>query len=168
MLRYALFQCTGPVALRYPRGGEGEYRGDAGPETAILRTGGDLTLVGYGTLINEVLQRAAQLAELGIEAEVVKVGRITPFDPPPILDSVRKTGYLLVAEESNASNCIGQRLAADLLLQNIPVKGIALQNLGNRFIPHGTVEQLRELCGLRAEQLTKRAEEVLRHGKKET
>lgn len=168
MLRYALFQCTGPVALRYPRGGEGECRGDAGPETAILRTGGDLTLVGYGTLINEVLQSAAQLAELGIEAEVVKVGRITPFDPAPILDSVRKTGYLLVAEESNASNCIGQRLAADLLLQNIPVKGIALQNLGSRFIPHGTVEQLRELCGLRAEQLTKRAEEVLRHGKKET
>ncbi len=166
MLRHALFTCTGPVAIRYPRGGDGAYQGNAGPDTAVLRTGNDITLVGYGPFINVLLETAEHLAERGIRAEVVKLGCITPLDPEPVLNSVRKTGHLLVAEEAVSAGCVGQRLAAALLLQGVPVKGFALENLGEQYVPHGTVDQLRHMCGLSAEQLTKRAEEVLRHGEK--
>lgn len=164
MLRYALFTCTGPTAIRYPRGGEGRYKDDGGPGTVVLQKGSDVTLVGYGVFINVLLDVADQLMKKGISAEVVKLGRITPIQVDEVAESVKKTGRLLVAEESIAANSVGQRLTTELLLRRIAVKGIALQNLGNRFIPHGTVAQLLELCELSAEHLTKRVEEILRHG----
>lgn len=164
MLRHALLECTGPVAVRYPRGGEGRYQGDCGPGTAVLRPGKDITLTGYGTFLNVLLDVADNLSRKGIDAEVVKLGTITPLQADEVAASVERTGYLLVAEECIAADSVGQRLAADLLMRGIGVKGIALQNIGNRFIPHGTGGQLRDLCGLSAEQLTKRVEEVLRHG----
>ncbi|MGN8875035.1 1-deoxy-D-xylulose-5-phosphate synthase [Pseudoflavonifractor sp. HCP28S3_F10] len=163
MLRHAVLQCDGPVAVRYPRGGEGRYREDAGTADVVLRQGSDITLVGYGTFINVLLDTADRLAEKGISAEVVKLGRITPLQLETAAASVRRTGALLAAEESISSNSVGRRLAAGLALQGVPVKKIALQDLGERYVPHGSVEQLRELCGLSAEDLTKRAEEVLRH-----
>ena len=129
----------------------------------MLRQGSDITLVGYGTFINVLLDTADRLAEKGISAEVVKLGRITPLQLETAAASVRRTGALLAAEESISSNSVGRRLAAGLALQCIPVKKIALQDLEERYVPHGSVEQLRELCGLSAEDLTKRAEEVLRH-----
>ena len=63
MLERALFQIQGPVAVRYPRGGEGKYLGTGGDGPAeILRWGSDITLVSYGMSINDVLE-AAQLLE---------------------------------------------------------------------------------------------------------
>ena len=51
MLKYAICEAKGPVAVRYPRSGEGAYTADSGREPAVcLRKGGDITLVGYGTL----------------------------------------------------------------------------------------------------------------------
>ena len=59
MLAYAVKELSGPVALRYPRGGEGEYTADSGTgHAALLRQGEDITLVGYGVMINEVLRFA--------------------------------------------------------------------------------------------------------------
>ena len=104
----------------------------------MLRTGNDITLVGYGPFINVLLETAEHLAERGIQAEVVKLGCITPLDDPePVLNSVRKTGHLLVAEEAVSAGCVGQRLAAALLLQGVPVKGFALENLGSSMFPTG-------------------------------
>ena len=57
MLEQAVLHVDGPVAIRYPRGGEGAYQGDAGPgHAAVLRQGDDITLVSYGILINDVLE----------------------------------------------------------------------------------------------------------------
>lgn len=164
MLRHALFACDGPVAIRYPRGGEGRYQGDAGVKNLVIRPGEDITLAGYGIFLNYLLETADRLAEKGISAEIVKLGYITPLDSTAVAESVKRTGRLLVAEETVASNSVGQRLAADLLCQRIPVREITLQNLGNRFIPHGTALQLYALCGLSPEQLASRAEEMVRRG----
>ena len=54
----------------------------------------------YGVEINDVLQAARLLEERGVEAEVVKLNIITPLDAAPVLDSVRRTGALLVAEDN--------------------------------------------------------------------
>ena len=62
MLERALFQLDGPVAVRYPRGGEGSYVGTGGEDpSAILRWGKDITLVSYGTEINNVLEAATPI-----------------------------------------------------------------------------------------------------------
>ena len=166
MLRRAVLEETGPAAVRYPRGGEGAYRGDAGWETRVLRPGRDITLVSYGVLINQVLDAAEGLAQRGIQAEVVKLGRIAPLDLAPVAESVGRTGRLLVAEEAMAAGGVGERLAAGLLGVGVPLKSLTLANLGTGYIPHGSVEQLLSLHGLDGAHLMKRVEEVLRHGEK--
>ena len=168
MLEYAVYEVKGPVAIRYPRGGEGTYQDGAPRRPAVLlREGTDLTLVGCGTLVNELLDCADRLAADGIRAEVVKLNTITPLPLELVARSVKKTGRLLVAEESAEMGGIGQRIAAGLLAAGIPVQGLALANTGRGFVTHGTIPQLRRLCGLDGESLYHRAREVCGHGKSE-
>lgn len=164
-LPYALFHCTGPVAIRYPRGGEGSWREAAPPGAdVVVRPGRDLTLVTYGTLVNQVLEAANRLAADGLQAEVVKLGCITPLNAGAVETSVKKTGRLLVAEECAAPGCVGQRLAARLGMDGISVKAFHLQNVGGQFVTHGTPDQLRRLCGLDGESLYQKALEVCAGG----
>ena len=168
MLEYAVYEVKGPVAIRYPRGGEGAYQDGAPRRPAVLlREGTDLTLVGCGTLVNELLDCADRLAADGIRAEVVKLNTITPLPLELVARSVKKTGRLLVAEESAEMGGIGQRIAAGLLAAGIPVQGLALASTGRGFVTHGTIPQLRRLCGLDGESLYHRAREVCGHGKSE-
>ena len=156
------------MAIRYPRGGEGVWQEAALPgEDLVIRPGKDITLVSYGTLINQVLEAARLLSQSGVEAEVVKLGRITPLDCRTVAQSVKHTGRLLVAEECAAPGCVGSRLATGLMEQGIPVKAFALQNTGRQFVTHGTLSQLRRLCGLDGESLYHKAMEVCADGKKE-
>ena len=168
MLEYAVYEVKGPVAIRYPRGGEGAYQDGAPRHPAVLlREGTDLTLVGCGTLVNELLDCADRLAADGIRAEVVKLNTITPLPLELVARSVKKTGRLLVAEEGAEMGGIGQRIAAGLLAAGIPVQGLALASTGRGFVTHGTIPQLRRLCGLDGESLYHRAREVCGHGKSE-
>ena len=168
MLEYAVYEVKGPVAIRYPRGGEGAYQDGAPRHPAVLlREGTDLTLVGCGTLVNELLDCADRLAADGIRAEVVKLNTITPLPLELAARSVKKTGRLLVAEESAEMGGIGQRIAAGLLAAGVPVQGLALASTGRGFVTHGTIPQLRRLCGLDGESLYHRAREVCGHGKSE-
>ena len=168
MLEYAVYEVKGPVAIRYPRGGEGAYQDGAPRHPAVLlREGTDLTLAGCGTLVNELLDCADRLAADGIRAEVVKLNTITPLPLELVARSVKKTGRLLVAEESAEMGGIGQRIAAGLLAAGIPVQGLALASTGRGFVTHGTIPQLRRLCGLDGESLYHRAWEVCGHGKSE-
>ena len=168
MLEYAVYEVKGPVAIRYPRGGEGAYQDGAPRRPAVLlREGTDLTLAGCGTLVNELLDCADRLVADGIRAEVVKLNTITPLPLELVARSVKKTGRLLVAEEGAEMGGIGQRIAAGLLAAGIPVQGLALASTGRGFVTHGTIPQLRRLCGLDGESLYHRAREVCGHGKSE-
>lgn len=164
MLERALFHLNGPVAIRYPRGGEGRYLGTAGEEpAAILRWGHDITLVGYGTEINEILVAADLLAEQNIQAEVVKLNQLTPLVPDLVELSVRKTGALLVAEEQISQGCVGQRLTAQLELARLPTKAM-LVNCGDNFVSHGAAGLLKRDYFLDGVGLAKKALEVLGRG----
>ncbi len=67
MLRQALFEIDGPVAVRYPRGGEGDYREDrSGAPVVRLREGEDVTLLTYGVLVNQALAAADLLERQGV------------------------------------------------------------------------------------------------------
>ena len=165
MLRYAFYDVEGPVAVRYSRGGEGAYQGNVPVEPAtLLRTGADITLAGYGMMLNQLLDCADRLARNGIQAEVVKLNAITPIPLERLTASVQKTGRLLVAEDSAAAGGVGQRIAAGLFDAGIQVRGLALANTGHAFVTHGTVPQLQRLCGLDGASLYHRALEVCRHG----
>lgn len=164
MLRYAIYEVKGPVAVRYPRGGQGDYQDDSGlVSTAVLRSGKDITLTGYGITVNALLDCARRLESDGIQAQVLKLNSITPLDWAPVAASAAETGRLLVAEEAAPGNCVGQRLAAKLLERGVAAK-VAMVNTGPGFVTHGPVSQLRTLCGLDGASLYKTALEVCGHG----
>ena len=165
MLRYAVQDVEGPVAIRYSKGGEGRFQEDTGAvKSCLIREGNDITLIGYGLMINELLDCADRLSQRGIQAEIVKLNTITPIDVQLILESVQKTGRLLCAEESAHAGCVGQRVAAALLEYGAAVKKVALVNLGKGLVTHGAVSQLRALCGLDGEHLYQKALEVCGYG----
>ena len=99
MLGYAIHEVTGPAAVRYPRGGEGRYTDSLMQAENLIREGTDVTVVCYGTMINEVLNAADELQSRGVSAEIIKLGMIAPNSFEQCIGSVRKTGRLLVAEE---------------------------------------------------------------------
>ena len=159
MLRSAV-TLDGPVALRYPRGGEGRaYPAWDGAPAAVLREGGDITLASYGVLTGELLDAADILAQRGIGAEVVKLHRIAPLPLETVLASVRKTGRLLVLEDGYETGGIGQQLAAALALAGGIPGALILKNLKDGFAPQGTVTELRRALGLDAKAV---AEAVVR------
>ena len=161
MLRRALFEMTGPVAIRYPRGGEGAFTADTSAgDFAELRAGENITLCAYGTLINNVLGAADLLHEDGIEARVVKLNRISPFRGGELSRIFGTTKRLLVAEECSGVGCIGQRIAAILAEEGREPQRLMLCNLGRRFIEQGSVGELYRQCGLDAGSLARTAKEV--------
>ncbi len=164
MLRHAVCEMTGPVAIRYPRGGEGQWTQMAGVDgTTVIQEGADVTLVAYGTMVDQVLQAAQLLEQRGHSAAVVKLNSIRPLDLAPIRALCEKTGRLIVAEECNDSGCVGRTIISELALAGVPVKA-ALVNLGDQFVPQGSVAQLREMTGIDGAGIYKKAMEVIANG----
>ena len=162
MLRRAVQEETGPVAVRYPRGGEGAYQEDRSDEAiACLRPGTDITLLTYGTLINEALSAAGLLAQRGISAQVLKLSTIAPLDPETVRTALTGTKRLLVLEDCVETGCVGQRVAAVMAQLGMAPRRLVLKNTGDRFIPQGSVAELRHLCGLDAEGVAAAAEEAV-------
>ena len=161
MLEAAVCRCTGPVAVLYPRGGQGSFQADAGDAPAVvLRNGTDITLAGYGMEINDLLEAAARREEAGIQAEVVKWNIITPLETELLIESVRQTGNVLVAEECVEQGCVGVRALAALEASGTAAK-TALVNCGTGYVPHGAVPILKKSLGLDGAGLFRRAMEVL-------
>ncbi len=149
MLELALNRIEGPVAVRYPRGGEGKYlKSTASLPSAVLRQGVDLTLVGYGVMINRVLEAAEKLADAGFDAEVIKLNLINPLDSETVLKSLSKTGCLLTAEDVCASGSIGQRLLSECARSGLALKGAITLDLGSGVLEQGSPEELYRLKGL--------------------
>lgn len=161
MLRAAIYDINGSVAIRYPRGGEGKYTAcNTAPET-LLREGGDITLVCYGIMTNEVLDAAERLAAEGISAEVIKLSMIKPPDFDLVMRSLRKTGKLLISEDVCEAGCVGSRILEEAAINEIHVRAAKLLNLGEGIVPHGTVAELLHDFGLDADGIVSAAMEMM-------
>lgn len=161
MLHAAIYEITGSVAIRYPRGGEGKYTAcNTAPET-LLREGRDVTLVCYGIMTNEVLDAAERLAAEGISAEVIKLSMIKPPDFDLVMRSLRKTGKLLISEDVCEAGCVGSRILEEAAISEIDIRAAKLLNLGEGIVPHGTVAELLHDFGLDADGIVSAAMEMM-------
>ena len=168
MLLQAVYETDGPVAVRYPRGGENGYSGlSSGAPAAVLREGTDLTMVTFGTMTGPVLSAAERLAGEGISADVLKLNRVIPLPEQEVLSSLRRTGRLLAVQECAEAASPGQDILAAAALHGLCLKGAALCSCGNGIVTHGTAAQLRGLCGLDEESILAKAREVMRNGSQE-
>jgi 1-deoxy-D-xylulose-5-phosphate synthase len=148
MLTMAVRELDGPVAVRYPRGAEGDYHACALTPSVVHTRGNDLTILCYGTMINSVMQAQALLEKQGISCEVIRLTRIDTLDLDTVFASVKKTKRLLAAEETADAGCVGRRVLAACAEQGITLSAARCLNLGRGIVPHGTVEQLRALYAL--------------------
>jgi 2-oxoisovalerate dehydrogenase E1 component subunit beta len=78
----------------------------------VLREGEDVTLVSWGAMIHETLQAAAKLAEQSVGCEVIDLATISPIDFETILESVEKTGRLVIIHEAPKNCGVGAEVAA--------------------------------------------------------
>jgi pyruvate dehydrogenase E1 component beta subunit len=113
----------------------------------ILREGEDVTVVTWGAMTTDVLKAAENLALQGISVEVIDLATISPIDSETILDSVAKTGRLVIVHEAARNCAVGAEIAAlaaehamyDLVAPIRRVTGfdtvMPLYRLENDFIP---------------------------------
>ena len=94
----------------------GELDDDAGPvdidAAAVRRPGNDLSLITYGGTLPAVLDAAGQLADEGIDAEVLDLRTLRPLDEAAILASVRRTHRAVVVDEGWRSGSISAEISA--------------------------------------------------------
>ncbi len=155
-LRHLLFSSVEyrcPVALRYPRGvcvgvdvssplrfiqrGKGE----------VLRTGRDIAILALGTMVYPALDAAERLKESGIDAGVVNARFVKPLDRELILSIASNTPNILTVEENvvqgGFGSAIGELLEEHGIRCNIKRIGIP-----DRFVEHGSQDELRSIYGL--------------------
>lgn len=117
----------------------------------VLRTGGDITLLGTGTMTYELLVAAKILEHKGISAEVVHVPTIKPLDTETILKSLEKTGRAVTAEEAQIVGGLGgavTELASEFL--PVPIKRLGVED---RYGESGDPRQVIEHFGLDGKSL---------------
>ena len=163
MLTWAVESCDGPVAVRYPRGTEGKYTAsawDAAAKVAPHRSGADVTLITYGTMINPVLDAADRLAQQGISCTVLRLLELSDLPAEEILRLMPEKKNVVIIEETAANSGVAQPLAWQLrgLCPECRVSGI---DLGHDFVPHGSQQRLYEYCGLDAASIARFVSGVL-------
>ena len=168
MLERAVLEDTGPLAVRYARGGEGAYKGLSHDISECCREGNDITLVSYGVLLNELFTAAELLGRKGISAEIIKLNTISPLDVEAVAASAEKTGGLLVLEDCVENGSVGQRLTTELAKRSALPRTILLKNLGNDYTAQGSVSLLRKAKALDGASIAAAVEEALGHGEKAT
>lgn len=161
MLESAVTDYNGPVAIRYPRGGFSGVRDWEWTESSLFchRDGEDITIITYGTMIDNVLAAADILKEQGIEANVLRLTSIAPLCIGSILDAIE--GKVLIVEEAIRGSGIHETLAWELH-QKKPELKISAMDLGDKFVTHGSLHDLYHSHGLDAESIANRAMEVLK------
>ena len=105
------------------------------------------------------------LAADGIQAEVVKLNRVSPLEHDVVCDALGNRKRLLVLEDSFGAGCVGQRLAAILAEHGQAPEKLILKNLGKTFAPEGSVSQLEHSFGLDAAAVVEAVREAAAHGK---
>ena len=163
MLRRAVLDMTGPVAVRYPRGGEDGYDGDCGDEpVTVLRQGTDAAIVTYGILPGQALRAAELLEKEGVSLRVVKLNRVAPLDGDGICRALDGVKRVVAAEDQLRAGAVGERLGALLLERGAGIERYALRNAGEALPAQGSTAQLRHVLGLDAEGMAQAVREVLK------
>lgn len=162
MLDEAVNRMSGPVAIRYPRGGEGRYTDCHAEGCTHLRSGNDITIAAYGTDINIALNTADILADKGIHADVYKLSRLDSGYYADIIDSMRKTGRFLMSEQVCQTGCIADEILAYAERAGVKIECAYTPNLGSGIVVQGTVPELIRHCGLDENSLAKAAEKLVR------
>jgi len=119
-----------PVRSSVP---EEEYLIEFGRAETVV-SGADVTIVAYSRMVMQAVRAAAVLAERGISAEVIDLRTLVPLDEATIIESVKRTGKLVVVEEGTRTCGVGAEIAARVFeqaydYQEAPVKRVSAPDI---------------------------------------
>jgi len=167
MLKTAI-EHDGPVSLRYPRGEgwgvemDGEMRSIEVGKAELLRGGKDVAIVAIGHTVLPALRAAEDLAPLGIDAAVVNGRFVKPLDRDLLRKILARVSNLITVEDHAVAGGFGSAILEFLAEEGINDVRVRRLGVPDRFIAHGTQDELRKLCGLDKEAITQAALQMVR------
>ena len=150
MLRWAVSSYNGPVAVRYPRGGNGEYTGSAwngNDKLCCHRKGEKAAIVVYGTMLQNAMDAANLLEDRGISVSVIRLLTVEPLPAEALAACLPDHMPVFVVEEVCSGSGIREALAWELAKYKPDCKVHGL-DLGKNYVAHGGVKTLYKHCGI--------------------
>ena len=152
MMDFACF-LKKPVVIRYPKGGEDEIKFKKHSKIFLgqaekLKDGNDVTIIAIGKMVARALKIAQNLKKEDIHAEVINARFLKPFDTNYVIKSIKKTKFIVTIEDGTLVGGLGTTVK-ELLVDNI-IKNVKIKSFGypDKFIKHGSVQELEEIYGL--------------------
>jgi len=170
MMEYALYKCTGPVAIRYPRGKEklfdlaekdetpGTKTDDIIPEK--LLSGTDITVIAEGSMVETGFNVCRDLISEGFSCDLFDIRKIKPFYEDDILKSIKKTKKVLVMENTLVASGIGSMIESLVSEKQIQA-GVFKIGVKDHILKHGTVDELYKLEGMDKDSVYLKAKQIL-------
>ncbi|MFH1688876.1 MAG: 1-deoxy-D-xylulose-5-phosphate synthase [Candidatus Eisenbacteria bacterium] len=159
MVRTALEYDDGPTAVRYPRGAGMGVAMDFEPaplpigKGEILRSGGDLSLIAIGSMVEVARRAAEELAREGIDSSVINARFLKPLDRDLIMEEALRTRRVITLEENVASGGFGAAVLELLHSEGASQVTARIMALPDEFLTHGSRTQLLSDCGLALEDV---------------
>lgn len=152
MLEFAV-NYNGPIAIRYPRGGEEKtkfitHEKIEKGKAEFLREGEDVSIIAIGKMVAKAQNVAEILEKNGIEAEVINARFLKPLDRETIANSIEKTKNVITIEDGTIEGGLGT-IVEELILEE-KLTDVAFRKFGypDRFIKHGKTEEIEDIFGL--------------------
>jgi pyruvate dehydrogenase E1 component beta subunit len=101
----------------------------------VLREGSDVTIIGINIMVKAALEAAEALAGEGIQAEVIDPRTLVPLDKQTLIDSVAKTGRVVIAYEAHQRGGPGSEIAAMLAEEAIEYLDGPILRVGAKNVP---------------------------------
>lgn len=157
---------VGPAAMRYPRGNGVGVNIDRDPQILeigkgeILRDGGEIAIVAYGSMVHPSLQAAENLAKEKIETTVVNARFVKPLDAPLLLALAQTKRLIVTVEEAYLAGGFGSALL-ELLEENGLQDKLRVVRMGipDRLVTHGDPKLLLAKFGLDTDGIYTRVKE---------
>ena len=125
----------------------------------LYREGTDITIVATGLVVAEALTAADILANQGISAEVINIHTIKPIDEEILINSAKKTGKVITAEEHSIIGGLGEAVCSVLSEKYpVPVKRIGINDV---FGHSGPGPELLKEFGISADNIVQKVKEML-------
>ena len=157
-----------PAALRYPRGSGVGADIEREPEllevgkAELLREGGDITILAYGSMVYPALKASEELEKDGIDAGVINARFVKPLDSELILALAQSSRLIVTVEEAYLAGGFGSAVL-ELLEENSMLDAVKVVRMGvpDRIITHGDPGLLRAKFGLDADGIYSRVRETI-------
>lgn len=156
---FAAAEHDGPVYMRFgrlavPRIFDEDYKFEIG-KAVTLCEGTDVTIIATGLMVNEALEAAKLLKEEGISAEVINMHTIKPLDKATVVNSAKKTGCIVTAEEHSVIGGMGDAVC-DAVCAEYPVPVVKV-GVEDTFGKSGPAVELLHIFGLDSANIVKKA-----------